>query len=181
MLLTLEPGKDRDRGVSLIELLIGIFVATLLLIAAINWLISANRTVSISTAKAINNSAAQNVIDQIDASLRFASGAWISSNSKTLYVQNGTASNPPKTCIAWVFNGSSLSKEGATGSSVIASGVSNYEFSRAASPYDGLVSVAFTLNQASTTQDAAGVTIDETLSASNMASPVSIGSCSPLT
>lgn len=169
--------SESERGVSLVELLIGIFIATLLLIAALNWLISANRTVSISTAKAVNNSAAQSVIDQIDSSLRFASDAWVSADEKTLYVQNGTNDNPPVTCIAWVFSGTTLSKKGASGSSVIATGVSNYTFSGAASPYDGLVSVAFTLNQESTTQDSAGFTVDQTLSASNMASSVSTGSC----
>ena len=177
MLVTPSGATDSDSGVSLVELLIGILVATLLLIAAINWLISANRTVSISTAKAANNAAAQNVVDQIDNSLRFASDAWVSADNKTLYVQNGTTANPPITCAAWVFNGSTLSKKGAAGSSVIASGVSNYTFSRGASPYDGLVSVSFTLNQASTTQDTSGVTVSQTLSASNMASPVTTGSC----
>lgn len=169
--------SGRDHGVSLTELLIGMLVGTLLLIAAINWLISANRTVSISTAKAMNNSVAQNVIDQIDASLRFASDAWVSADNKTLYVQNGTSANPPISCIAWVFSGTALSKRSAGGSSVIANGVSNDTFSGAASPYDGLVSVAFTLNQASTTQDSAGVTVAETLSAANMPSPVGTGSC----
>jgi hypothetical protein len=44
--------------------------------------------------------------------------------------------------------------------------------------YDGLVSVTFTINQTAGSLDANGVSINETLSAGNMASPVTaLGAC----
>lgn len=176
---------------SVLELIIAVFVATILLVAALNWVISANRTVSISTAKAVNNSAAQNVVDDLDASLRFASGLWISSDGSTtsnagntLYVQDGSATNPPQTCTAWQFTGTTLVRENAHGSSVVATGVTPQTggaFRAAASPYEGLASVTFTVMQAASRLDSTGTTVTATLSASNDSQTVGTGTVCSLT
>jgi type II secretory pathway pseudopilin PulG len=165
---------------SLLELVVAMAIAALVLFAAFTWLISANRALTTSTARSINNAAAQSVLDQLDTNIRFASWVAIAGSGSTLYVTNGSSNELPITCTAWSWSGGNLTEQTSqTATSVIARGVSNLSFSGASAPYDGLVSISFTVNQTSGPADANGVSINETLSAGDMASPVStLGACS---
>jgi Tfp pilus assembly protein PilW len=166
-----------EEGVSLLELVMAMALAALVLFAATSWLISTNRAEAISTARSVNNAAAQSVIDQLDTNIRFAT--WVAISGGNLYVTNGSVTNPPTTCTEWTSSGGNLTEQtSSSNTSVIARGVSNLSFSGALAPYDGLVSVSFTINQTAGSLDANGVSINETLSAGNMASPVTgSGAC----
>jgi type II secretory pathway pseudopilin PulG len=166
-----------EEGLSLLELVVAMALAALVLFAATSWLISTNRAEAISTARSVNNAAAQSVVDQLDTNIRFAT--WVAISGSTLYVTNGSVANPPITCTEWTSSGGNLTEQTSSShTSVIARGVSNLSFSGASVFYDGLVSVTFTINQTAGSLDANGVSINETLSAGNMASPVTaLGAC----
>jgi prepilin-type N-terminal cleavage/methylation domain-containing protein len=189
-LLTSKTAHD-ESGFTLVELMIALALAMLVLFAGDTWLVSASRVVTASTDRSINNAAAQNAVDQLESSVRFATGLLVSNNGTTLDVTNDSTSSDlpiPVTCAEWSLSGTNLVEQTTVGSStnpgVIATGVSNLSFSAAGSPYDGLVTVTFTINQTNGGYDANGATVDETLSAENMSTPVaseqSYSGCSTL-
>jgi type II secretory pathway pseudopilin PulG len=179
--LTSEAARD-EGGFTLLEMVVALALAMLVLYAGDMWLVSASRVVTASTDRSINNAAAQTVVDQLESSVRFATGLLVSGDGSTLDVTNNSSSTNsvaiPVTCAQWTLSGSNLVEQTTVGSgapSVIATGVSNLSFTGADAPYDGLVTVSFTINQTKGTSDANGATVDETLSAENMSTPVAPG------
>jgi type II secretory pathway pseudopilin PulG len=188
--LTSEASRD-EGGFTLLEMVVALALAMLVLYAGDTWLVSASQVVTASTDRSINNAAAQTVVDQLESSVRFATGLLVSGNGSILDVTNNSSSTNsvaiPVTCAQWSLSGNNLVEQTTVGSgapSVIATGVSNLSFTGAASPYDGLVTVSFTINQTKGTGDANGATVNETLSAENMSTPVvdgqSYSGCSTL-
>jgi hypothetical protein len=107
----------------------------------------------------------------------------VSASNSTLYVTNPSTNVDQPNCAWWyVSSGNLVMQTSSTVVSVIARGVPSVTFSGTSgttgTTYQGLVSVSFTLNQTGGTTDPNGVTINEALSATNMASAVGTGSCS---
>ncbi len=170
-----------EGGFTLVELMIALALTVVVLFAADTWLVSTSRVVASSTDRAINNAAAQNAVDQLESSVRFATGLLVSDGGATLDVTNDSTSSDlpiPVSCAQWSLSGTNLVEETTAGStptpSVIARGVSNLSFSAAAAPYNGLVTVTFTINQTNAF-DANGASVQETLSAENMSTPAADG------
>jgi type II secretory pathway pseudopilin PulG len=173
-------GRPEARGFTMI---IALSLLSIVLAAAVAWLISATHVVAIGTASVGDNSAAQSAIDRLDANVRFATGLAVSANNQILYVTNPSTNIDQPNCTWWYVSGGNLiMQSSSTDLSVIAQGVSVVTFSGTSATtgntYQGLVSVSFTLNQTGGSTDPSGVTINEALSASNMASAVGTGSCS---
>lgn len=168
--------RSRDeRGTTLLELMIVISLLSVVIWAAMSWLIEADRAVATSTDRAVNNTAAQSALDLLDSNLRFASSVSILGGS-TLYVQNGDSNNTVEPlCVAWSEQNGDLVEQTTSNSAQatnIAPGVSGLSFSPSSSNYTGLVTVSFTLNQSTKDAESTGVPVIETLSAANMTGPV---------
>ena len=166
-----------DDGFSLVEVTVGAAILVILFAIVGNYLVSAGRTVSNSTAHQDNNAAAQRTVELIDANVRYACN--VSILAATLYVSNssGTCSTPGQpACAEWYASGSNLVEKTSSGTGTVATGVSGVVFTGNAS-YNGLVTIQFNLRQPQDqAADATGATVNETVTAQNMPQPVSVGS-----
>lgn len=169
--------RQRDeQGVTVVEMVIALMVLSILLTAATAWLISANRAVATTTARSVDNAAAQSAINELDSDIRFANTVVIQCDSTTactntsgsvLSVSGGNAG-----CAHWYANDGNLVEQTKSGqSSIIATGVSGLSFSGNSS-YDGLVTVSFTLNQSNGVDSGKGFYVYESFSATNMSTGV---------
>ena len=163
-----------DDGVTLVEVIVAGAVLVVILVIVGNYLISATRNVAQSTAQQDDNAAAQKALGLIESNIRFACSMSIS--AETLYVVNGLSgcSNPGQpACAEWSGAGGLLTeKTSSTGTSTVANGVSGLSFT-SNNAYNGLVTVTFNLRQPQDqAADAAGVAVNETLTARNMSQAV---------
>jgi type II secretory pathway component PulJ len=172
-----DSRPSREEGFTLVEMVLsGVLLVVVLTIVG-NYLISANRTVTQSTAQQNDNAAAQRALGLLDANIRFACSMSI--NGGTLYVANSGANctNPSQpACAEWSTSAGQLTERTSiTGTAVVASGISGLSFTQS-NQYNGLVSVQFTLKQPQDqASDTAGVTVNQTLTARNMSQSVQTG------
>ena len=168
---------SRDEGFGLIELMVAGVVLAILLAIVGNYLVSASRSVAQSTAHQDDNAAAQRAAALIDTNIRLACNVSILNG--TLYVSNsgGACSNANQpACAEWYLSGANLVEKSASGNATVATGIRGLAFT-SNTDYNGLVTVQFNLRQPQDqADDAAGVTVNETVTALNMTSAVSIGS-----
>lgn len=169
--------RCHEEGFTLVEVVLSAALLVVVLAIVGNYLISANRTVTQSTAQQNDNAAAQRALGLLEANIRFACDMSI--NGGTLYVANTgvncTNSSQPA-CAEWSTSAGQLTeKTSITGSGVVASGVSALSFTQS-SQYNGLVTVQFTLKQPQDQgSDTSGATVNQTLTARNMSHSVQTG------
>lgn len=168
--------RHDERGVTVVEMVVALMILSIVLTAATAWLISANRAVGTTTARSVDNAAAQSAINELDSDIRFASTLLIecSSTSACSSISGSVLSvlGGATGCAHWYSsNGNLVEQTTSSKSSIIATGISNLIFSGNSS-YDGLVTVSFTLNQTNGADSGNGVYVYESFSASNMSTGV---------
>lgn len=162
----------REHGFTMLEILITIGLLGAVLVIVMSFLVSAERTAAVGTARVADDGAAKSAMAVLEADVRYATGVSISSDGSTLYV---AASSPA--CAAWsASSGDLVERTSSTTTSVVTQGISNLAFT-GSSGYQGLVTISFDLalpKYAST--DTGGTHMIETLSAQNMTGPVQTSS-----
>lgn len=167
----------RDRGFTLLEMMISTAILSIVLLIVGSYLVSANRTVAQSTAHQDDNAAAQRTLDVLEGNIRFACNVAIFGGTLDVKGSDGTCSVPGQpVCAEWSITQGQLTERTSSGLATVATGVSGLTFSTNSS-YNGLVTVQFVLRQPQDqSADPAGVSLSETLTARNMAQPVTSGS-----
>ena len=165
--------RQHEEGFTMVELVVAGAILAVALAMVGNYMVSAGRSVSQSTAHQDDNAAAQRVVDQLDSNIRFACSMSIS--GQILYVANtsGTCVTPGQpACAEWTSSGGSLTETTSSGTSTIARGVSGLSFTSNAA-YSGLVTFQFNLRQPQDqVADPPGVSVSQTVTARNMSQPV---------
>jgi prepilin-type N-terminal cleavage/methylation domain-containing protein len=192
-----------ETGFTLIETSVVLALLGLVVGISLNFLVSADNTINVSTQRSANNNQARLALSAIDASVRYASNVSISADGKTLYVDNGNsntsypASNEPA-CIVWAFNtpGTLTEQTGTTtatlGAAMPWSGVSflsgvpafaastlttTLSTGSTVPTYAGLISIHLEVNQVSSVAGS-GVEVVDSVAAGNMSGLIGTGSLS---
>ena len=164
-----ERSASRECGFTIIDVTVALLILAVVMAMVGNYLFSAGNTVSRSAAHQDDNAAAQTALGLIESNVRFACNMSISSG--TLYVQNTCGVTPPA-CTEWSSAGTQLIEKSLAGKAAVANGISGLSFSTNGS-YNALVTIQFVLRQPQDQAgDPSGVSVDETLTARNMSTPV---------
>jgi prepilin-type N-terminal cleavage/methylation domain-containing protein len=169
----LMRSTSNEDGFTLMELSMVSLILTIVLVIVTSFLISAQATITRSTARAVNDAAAQQASGLLDSNLRFATYWTISGSSLYVYV---APPSPQPVCSLWTVDTTNklLTRQTAASqpAAVIARGVTGTTPFTANSGYTGLITVALNLKAPGTIgSDPAGASLNETVVAQNWFPP----------
>jgi prepilin-type N-terminal cleavage/methylation domain-containing protein len=183
MLSSNRPSSNSraEEGFTLIELVLTLALLGVVLAIVGNFLVNSDRTVAASTASMDANAAAQDAFDRLDADIRFACEVSIpSQGASTVYLLNSPDSNcstsePGASCAEWTLSGQQLTRQvsGEASAGEVATGVSSLSFATNTA-YPNLVGVSLQIQPQSSIGSPSPVSLDETVSATNIPSGSSV-------